>query len=370
MVQPRRAADTVAYVLATDRTPNVSFGYDQVRLGTYRETKSFTIYNTGNKDITYTLTAGGIVTLSRTEVTVKAHSSRIIDATASLSASQLAASRFASQSITGGTDSGSLLSYGGVITANPKNNGTGRYTLRVPWRAVPRAASNIVPSAKSAYTSAGGTSSATIHLGQQRHAHVLRGRVRVGPLGSEGPAQRGYGHERHPRGGTPGPPGRVPHRGPRRRRSGADLRDQHLRPLVGRPPERLHDLDLRGRPGSRVLRIGIDFGLATAGDLSGEPVSFVVDADDNIVDIWGVDAPANGSTILLPALASDISRTDADSTVDYEVLGENLSDSRTRPTRSRTRSTDGPRCPSSIRPSPTATSSGSTPVAATPSTSR
>ena len=39
-------------------TPNVSFGYDQVRLGQYRETKSFTIYNTSNKDITYKLTAG------------------------------------------------------------------------------------------------------------------------------------------------------------------------------------------------------------------------------------------------------------------------------------------------------------------------
>ena len=164
MVQPRRAADTVAYVLATDRTPNVSFGYDQVRLGQYRETKSFTIYNTGSKDITYKLTAGGIVTLSKTEVTVKAHSSKVIDATATLNATQLAASRFASQSLPGGTDFGSLLSYGGVITANPTNNGTGRYTLRVPWRAVPRAASNIVPSAKSAYTSAGGTSSATIKL--------------------------------------------------------------------------------------------------------------------------------------------------------------------------------------------------------------
>ena len=55
MVQPRRAADTWAFVLATDNTPNLSFGYDQVRLGAYRETQSFRIYNTGNKDITYKL---------------------------------------------------------------------------------------------------------------------------------------------------------------------------------------------------------------------------------------------------------------------------------------------------------------------------
>ena len=81
--------------------------------------------------------------------------------------------------------------------------------------------------------------------------------------------------------------------------------------------------------------IGIDFGLATAGELSGEPVSIIVDADGNIVDAWGADAPANGSTILLPALASDISRTDADSTVDYEVIDSLEVTPRTRPTRSR-----------------------------------
>ena len=55
--------------------------------------------------------------------------------------------------------------------------------------------------------------------------------------------------------------------------------------------------------------------------------SLIVDADCNVVDAWVADAPANGSTVLLPALASDIDRLDADSTVDYEVIGENLVDS-------------------------------------------
>ena len=62
MVQPRRAVDSVAYVLGTDRTPNLSFGYDQIRIGGYRESKSFTIYNSSASPITYKLD-GGLISL-------------------------------------------------------------------------------------------------------------------------------------------------------------------------------------------------------------------------------------------------------------------------------------------------------------------
>ena len=130
MVQPRRAVDSVAYVLGTDRTPNLSFGYDQIRIGGYRESKSFTIYNSSASPITYKLDGGlislpgsssrvRVLTLSATTVTVPARSSRTITATVNLTASQLAASKFASQTVPGGTDWGSLLSYGGVITRHP-----------------------------------------------------------------------------------------------------------------------------------------------------------------------------------------------------------------------------------------------------------
>ncbi len=327
MVQPRRAADTRAYVLATDDTPNVSFGYDQVRIGTYRETKKFTIYNTGNKDITYKLTAGGIVTLSKDKVTVRGHSSRSIEATATLSAAQLAASRFASQTLPGGTDFGGLTSYGGVITANPKGSSPGRYTLRIPWRAVPRAASNVVASAKSAYTSAGGTSSATIHLTNNgTHASFAD----VYAWGLSDPRDlpsavtatndvRAAGLQVLPVEFLTGVP---------------DANDRGLIFAIntyGRWSagyQNIFTISIFGNgPDPDFSVIGIDFGLASTGELSGEPVSIIVDADGNVVDAWTADAPANGSTILLPALASDIGRTDPDSTVDYELVADNLSDS-------------------------------------------
>ena len=329
MVQPRRAADTWAFVLATDNTPNISFGYDQVRLGSYRETQSFRIHNTGKKDIEYKLAAGGIVTLSKDKVKVKAHSSKAIDVTATLNADQLESSVSASQTVPGGTDWGGLISYGGVITATPTNATAGkhRYALRVPWRAVPRAESNIVASAKTAYTSAGGTSSATVKL---TNNGVHTGIADVYAWGLTD---------------TKDLPNAIT--------ATNDLRSAGLQVL---PVEFLtgeEDPDDRGLifainnygrwssgyqnvftigifgsdPEPEFFVLGIDFGLATAGALNGQMVSLIVDPDGNVLDAWVADAPANGSTILLPALASDIDRTDADSTVDYEVISENVVDS-------------------------------------------
>ena len=197
----------------------------------------------------------------------------------------------------------------------------------MPWRAVPRAASNIVPSAKSAYTSAGGTSSATIKL-SNNGTHTSFADVYAWGLSDprDQPSAvtatndiRAAGLQVLPVEFLTG----VPDSGDRGLifaintygRWSAGYQNIFTISIFGAGPD----------PDFSV--IGIDFGLATTGELNGQPVSIIVDADGNIVDAWGADAPANGSTILLPALASDISRTDADSTVDYEVLGENLSDS-------------------------------------------
>ena len=199
MVQPRRAADTVAFVLATDDTPNVSFGYDPLRLGAYRETQSFPIFNTSSKDITYKLAAGSIAALSKDKVKVQAHSSKAIDVTVSLSAPS-SRRQVREPDAPRRHRLGQHRSYGGVITANPKNDGNGRYTLRIPWRAVPRAASNVVASAKTAYTSAAGVSSASVKL-TNNGAHA------ASPTCTRGASRiRGTCRPRSPRPTTSGPP--------------------------------------------------------------------------------------------------------------------------------------------------------------------
>jgi hypothetical protein len=52
---------------------------------------------------------------------------------------------------------------------------------------------------------------------------------------------------------------------------------------------------------------GFDLGAVLTGDNNGQYASFIIDAaTGDIVDIWLADVPMNGSTIELPALASDI----------------------------------------------------------------
>jgi minor extracellular serine protease Vpr len=64
------------------------------------------------------------------------------------------------------------------------------------------------------------------------------------------------------------------------------------------------DIEADGRPDFYV--VGVDFGAVTTGDFTGQYASMIFDADANLLDAWVAVAPMNGSTVLLPALASEI----------------------------------------------------------------
>ena len=327
MVQPRRAVDSVAYALAQDGTPSLSYGYDPRRLGTYTETKTFNLYNTGSRTETFRLTTQGIVTLDRSTVTIPAHSHRTIRATASLNATRLAAQRSASQTLPGGTPWGGVISFGGVITATPVHRASGRYPIRITYRAVPRAESNIVPTARSAWTSAAGVSSATVKL---KNNGIHSGYADVYAWGLSDPKDmpsaitatndiRAVGLQVLPAEALTGEP---------------DSTDRGLIFAIntyGRWSggfQNIFEVDVFGTgPDPEFSIISIDLGILTAGDFSGQVASVILDADGDPVDLWTADAPANGSTILMPLLASDIDRTDPGSTVDYEAFGDSFVDS-------------------------------------------
>ncbi len=55
--------------------------------------------------------------------------------------------------------------------------------------------------------------------------------------------------------------------------------------------------------------VGIDDGQLFAGAYDGLFISAIFDAKFNLVDAWLADAPTNGSTVILPALASDLGLT-------------------------------------------------------------
>ena len=327
MVQPRRAVDAVVYALAQDGTASLSYGYDQRRMGAYTETLSFDLYNRGGRTEVYNLTATGIVKLDRTSVSIPAHGRVTIKATASRSTAQLAALPSASQTILGGTDWGSLVSFGGVITATPAVRTVGRYPIRVTYRAVPRPESNIVPSARTGWSSSAGTSSATVKL---TNTGIHTGIADVYAWGLSDPKDmpsaitatndiRAVGVQILPVEYLTGEP---------------DAGDRGLIFAIntyGRWSggfQNIFEIDIFGAdPEPEFSIISIDFGLLTEGDFNGQVVSVIVDADFNVIDLWIADAPANGSTILLPVLASEIDRADPGDTIDYEVIGDTVTDS-------------------------------------------
>lgn len=327
MVHARKAVDSVTYVLAQDGTPSLSFGYDQRRSGTYTETLAFEVYNTGNRTETYALASQGIVTLDRTTVTVPARGSRTVRATASLNATQLAAMKSASQTAPGGTAWGSLVNYGGVITVTPRVPGPGRYPVRVTYRAVPRAESNIVPSARTPFSSDGGVSTADITL---TNSGIRGGVADVYAWGltdqKDMPSAitatndiRAVGLQVLPAEALTGEP---------------DPDDRALIFAIntyGRWSggfQNIFQIDIYGDgPDPEFSILSLDSGLAFEGAFNGQVISLILDAEGTPVSAWVADAPANGSTILLPLLASEIGRTAPGDTIDYEVSGEAVTDS-------------------------------------------
>jgi hypothetical protein len=72
--------------------------------------------------------------------------------------------------------------------------------------------------------------------------------------------------------------------------------------------------------------VGVDVGAVTTGAFDGRLGSFVFDAQGNLIGGWEADAPANGSTLLLPVLASQIGLTGADPVFAYRVSATSLQD--------------------------------------------
>jgi hypothetical protein len=89
-------------------------------------------------------------------------------------------------------------------------------------------------------------------------------------------------------------------------------------------------IDTKGNSDPEFFVVGVDFGALTTGDFDGRIASFILDAAGNVVDVWVPDAPMNGSTILLPALASELGLARGGATkmnyqvASFPVVPENL----------------------------------------------
>ncbi len=323
LVQPRRAVDTVGLATTGSLTASLSFGYDPTGTA-YSETLPITLWNTSGSAITYVVTGASIVSVSPSTVTVPAHGSATVNATASLSAAQLAAT--ASTSVFANGAWGGVISNRGAVVATPQGSGPGLYALRVPFVAVPRALSNVNTAKRSAYTFANGIARATIPLA---NSGLHAGFADVYAWGLSDPQDlsgsratddiRAVGVQSIPAEALTGTP---------------DPSDRGLIFAIntwGRwssASTAEFDIAIYGANKHKpdFFLVGLDYGAVAAGAFDGRMASFVFDRTGNLVDAWVADAPANGSTLLLPLLASDIAQTTDNAAFTYGVTGFSLED--------------------------------------------
>ena len=84
-------------------------------------------------------------------------------------------------------------------------------------------------------------------------------------------------------------------------------------------------VDTGGQPGPEYAVVGVDFGAITAGSFNGQVGSFVFDLrNGGSVIRFLAHAPTDGSTMLLPVLASDLGLSQAQGAFTYEAVSFSL----------------------------------------------
>jgi minor extracellular serine protease Vpr len=306
VVDARKAVDTVAYATTSGGSAALSFGYEPQN-GAYSETLPVTLHNTSGSSITYNLGSavvgnalGTTIGFSPGSVTVPGGGTASFDVTLSLSAAAVAALPGASASIFG-----ALANVRGAIVATPTSAGAGIYPLRVSFMLVPRGLSSVAAGPKSSYTRQGSNFSATVPLA---NSGIHSGAADFYAWGIEdaddvaGPADdpmdiRAAGVQVLPGEALDG--------------AATDRALVFAINGFGRwsnPSVNEFDIaiDLQNNGVPDFFVIGVDFGAVTTGTFDGRFASVIIDAEGNVINAWVADAPMNGSTVLLPTLASDI----------------------------------------------------------------
>jgi subtilisin family serine protease len=314
VVAARRAVDTVGLATTGGGTSSLSFGYEP-HDGTYTETKPVTLWNTSGSAITYALSStfngsslGATVSINPSSVSVPAHGHRSVNVKLTLRNAAMTA-----LPSMGAIATQSVLTVRGAVIATPTVAGTGRYALRVPFLVSPRGLSDVSAGAKSSYSLAGGVASASVPL---TNGGIHSGTADVYAWGladsNNGLATndiRAVGVQSFPDG----------------------LGDAFLVFAVntygrwGSASDNEFDIPIDVNHDGKVdyFVVGVDGGaVLAAGAFDGRMLSFTVNATTGaVIDAWLVAAPANGSTVELPVLASEIGLSAGSSSFDYSAAG-------------------------------------------------
>jgi subtilisin family serine protease len=312
VIQVDRAVATLGLATTSDATSSLNFGYEQMD-SAYSETKSITLSNTGPRDVWYNLTASSpLITISPARVKVEGRHSVSVKVRASLSRSAVAALPTADQFMTG--DYGILESMAGVVVATPQTSRAGYFALRVPYLLVPRGVSDIRSELDHAKTT-GSRVDASLKL---KNESVHAGFADTYALGVTDPRGDGANGTDIRAIGVQSIPASVLTRVDDPTDRGIQFAVNMWDRFSTAAP---HEVDIAVDTNADGVTdryvVGIDDGLMFGGAYDGLYLSLIFDAEYNLIDGWIADAPLNGSTLILPALASDLGLTDGAGAFSY-----------------------------------------------------
>jgi hypothetical protein len=306
------AIDSKILAMTENQGASLSFGY-QVLTGAFSATKTVTLSNFSGSPVHVDASLDvqdGLdysIAVSPTAVTVPAASSgqpgqATMNVTISLTQAQAASLPFAEDAAPSGETDITIRSARGGVTLTPATGPV----LRVPYLLVPRAASDIVaqPVTVAATNTAPVSQNVSIeNRGIHDGAAEVLAWTNTDPADTSGQAVdiRGVGVEVLP--------GNF---------LGLQNKDKSLLFAVNSwnqwstangEAEFDIGIDTKGGPAPDYFVFGYDLGQLLFDAFDGTYASFVVTAQGELIDVWLADAPINGSTILLPAAASDLGLT-------------------------------------------------------------
>lgn len=333
-----RASRTVSWAesLSEPGTSSLTFGYDAITVNrdggdAYSEKHSFRLQNTSSSSITYNLSNDqqtddlGFVVSMPSSVTVPAHGSIVVTVTVSLSNTDAAAlpdlapNDSPTLAVSGPQLYVPLMHVAGAVLADPTTLGAGHSAVRVPWTLVPRATSEIRSAQRAPFT--GGTVKSSSVSVRNRGVHDGNVDVFAWGLSDQNEGQgsidlRAAGVQSLPTEFGTGVP---------------DPNDRFMLFAVnvwnhwqsGSDNEYDVNIDTNNDGTADFALVGIEYSLIFGpGAIEGVPISLVLDlrgASPVIVDYWFAAAPPNGSTYLLPVLASELNRDPAHPRIFYWV---------------------------------------------------
>jgi minor extracellular serine protease Vpr len=309
VVQAQKATHSSVLATTADQLDSIAFGYVPGS-GAYSAQKAFTLTNTGSAAASYHLSVatngsqhGASVTVDPADVTIPAGQTMTVHANLSIPASAFAA---LPSDDTFSIGLGGVLTVRGDIVATPTAGDSSVQRLVVPYLIVPRGLSNVTAGAPAAWTKSNGptgkgfastlpVTNSGIHAGTAdlyawgiSDVNDSNAPMDVRDVGVQVQPGANFGVSDSDRGMV-------------------FLINTYGQATNQAVNEYDVNIDTNGDGQPDYVVFGFDLGAVLTGSFNGQYASFILNvATGQIDDIWLADVPMNGSTIELPALASDI----------------------------------------------------------------